>query len=120
LELIVVFRQIHFAKDRPLGYDSNGLVSLPMITENIHQHFDAVKGDTTTQGSYPRYVRNRKSNNTGMGNQQRFDWKGKDPNLSVDFPRVDVSYEYGKTINWEFTEGRDFSKDYAGDSSVLF
>jgi len=53
------------------------------------------------------------------GTSSGFDWKGKDPNLSVDFPRIDVSYDYGKTINWAFKESRDFSKDFASDSSGL-
>src|SRR5215204_158760 len=116
---IVVFRQIKFAKDRPLGYDSNGLVSLPMITENIHKHFDAAKSQLIQKGAIQAMAETGNPTTQVWGTSSGFDWKGKDPNLSVDFPRVDVSYEYGKTISWEFKEGRDFSKDFAGDSSSL-
>jgi len=47
------------------------------------------------------------------------DWKGKDPSLSVDFQYNEVSHQYGKTIGWQFMGGRDFSKDFATDSSAI-
>jgi ABC-type antimicrobial peptide transport system permease subunit len=45
------------------------------------------------------------------------DWKGKDPNLASDFSIVRVTPEYGKTIGFQLLEGRDFSRDYATDST---
>jgi ABC-type antimicrobial peptide transport system permease subunit len=48
-----------------------------------------------------------------------FDWEGKDPNLAVDFPNNSVSYEFGKTVNWKIKDGRDFSRDFATDSSAF-
>ncbi|HEX3166579.1 MAG TPA: FtsX-like permease family protein, partial [Chitinophagaceae bacterium] len=46
-------------------------------------------------------------------------WEGKDPNMGVDFPNNTVSYEYGKTIGWTIKEGRDFSRDFASDSTAF-
>ncbi|MEP7238942.1 MAG: FtsX-like permease family protein, partial [Ferruginibacter sp.] len=46
-----------------------------------------------------------------------FEWKDKDPGLAVDFPNIEVSYDYGKTIGWQFLDGRDFSKDFLTDST---
>ena len=49
--------------------------------------------------------------------QQRLpDWPGKDPGLALDFPNADLSPEFGKTVGWEFSQGRDFSRDYPTDS----
>jgi ABC-type antimicrobial peptide transport system permease subunit len=48
-----------------------------------------------------------------------FNWEGKDPNLAVDFPNNGVSYEYGKVIGWKIKEGRDFSRDFATDSTAF-
>ena len=53
------------------------------------------------------------------GKHQRFSWKGKDPNLSTDFGIVSASYDYGKTIGWQMKEGRDFSRDFATDTSAV-
>jgi ABC-type antimicrobial peptide transport system permease subunit len=48
-----------------------------------------------------------------------FNWEGKDPNQTVEFPNNAVNHEYGKTIGWEIKEGRDFSRDFASDSSAF-
>ena len=57
---------------------------------------------------------------TGLyGSSSGFSWTGKDPNLSIDFGTVSTSYDYGKTIGWKIKEGRDFSRDFATDSSGL-
>ncbi|RYY15518.1 MAG: FtsX-like permease family protein, partial [Chitinophagaceae bacterium] len=45
------------------------------------------------------------------------EWKNKDPSLVVDFPNTGVSVDYGKTMRWQFVEGRDFSKHHASDST---
>lgn len=116
---IVVFRQIQFAKDRPLGYNTSGLVAIPTITENIHKHFDAVKSELIQSGTIQSIAETGNPTTQVWGTSSGFDWKGKDPNLSVDFPRVDISYDYGKTIKWEFIQGRDFSRELASDSSSL-
>ena len=57
---------------------------------------------------------------TGVWNTNGgFDWEGKDPNLAVDFPNNNVSYDYGKTVKWTIKEGRDFSRAFATDSSAF-
>jgi ABC-type antimicrobial peptide transport system permease subunit len=48
-----------------------------------------------------------------------FEWEGKDPGLSVDFPNAKVSYEYGSTIGWQLVAGRDFSREFGTDSSAF-
>jgi putative ABC transport system permease protein len=46
-----------------------------------------------------------------------FDWKGKDPAMETSFGTFPVTPEYGKTIGWQFEEGRDFAKQSVSDSS---
>ncbi len=45
-----------------------------------------------------------------------FDWKGKDPAQGVEFPNIDISPDYGKTVNWQFVNGRDFLTAFLSDS----
>jgi ABC-type antimicrobial peptide transport system permease subunit len=116
---IVVFRQIQFSKNRPIGYDTNRLVTIPMVTEDIHKHFDALKKELVESGAVLSMAETGNPTTEIWGTSSGFEWKGKDPNLSIDFPRIDVSYDYGKTIDWKFKEGRDFSKNFASDSSAL-
>src|SRR4030095_3992515 len=48
-----------------------------------------------------------------------FGWKGKDPNLSIDFINVGTSYDYGKKVGWRIKAGRDFSRDFPTDTSAV-
>jgi ABC-type antimicrobial peptide transport system permease subunit len=54
-----------------------------------------------------------------FANQIGFNWQGKDPNTLPSFGTISVSTDFGKTIGWKLIEGRDFSRDYATDSSAL-
>jgi hypothetical protein len=48
-----------------------------------------------------------------------FSWPGKDPQASAKFNTVGMGFEYGKTVQWEFVDGRDFSKQTLTDSSGI-
>ena len=65
-------------------------------------------------------VAEAESPTTGIWNSTSgISWPGKDPNLSTDFGVVTASLDYGKTIAWKIKEGRDFSKDFASDTSAF-
>jgi putative ABC transport system permease protein len=113
---IVVFRQIQFAQNRPLGYSSNGLVTLPMVTSDIHKHFDVVKNELLQAGAITEMTEAGSPTTAVWSTNSGFDWKGKDPAQAVEFPNIDVSYDYGKTVGWKFIDGRDFSRDFLTDS----
>jgi putative ABC transport system permease protein len=90
-----------------------------MITSDIHDHFNAVKDELTGTGAITAMAESGSTTTSVWSSSSGFDWKGKDPNLSVDFSNIDVSYDYGKTIGWQFKEGRDFSRDFATDSAAV-
>lgn len=48
-----------------------------------------------------------------------FDWPGKSPGQEGDFAVVGIRHEYGKTVGWQFTAGRDFSPALLTDSDGL-
>jgi ABC-type antimicrobial peptide transport system permease subunit len=113
---IVVFRQIQYAKDRPLGYNSNGLVMTLMYTDDIHKHFSAVRDELIKSGAISEMAETDSPPTDVWSTNSGFEWPGKDPGLALDFPNADLSPEFGKTVGWEFTQGRDFSMDYPTDS----
>ncbi len=116
---IVVFHQVQFAQDRQIGYNREGLLMVEMISQDIHQHFDVVKDELIKSGAVTEMAESEMPATKVLWTGQNFDWKGKDPNLSVNFPVPGVSYGYGKTVGWQFMEGRDFSKLFPSDSSAL-
>ncbi|HEY4335017.1 MAG TPA: ABC transporter permease, partial [Puia sp.] len=40
---VIVFRQIQYAKDRPVGYDRTGLITVPINTDSLDNHYEAVR-----------------------------------------------------------------------------
>jgi ABC-type antimicrobial peptide transport system permease subunit len=116
---IVVYRQIQFAKNRPVGYSRAGLINVPTPDSSIHQHFDAIRNELMQSGAISSIAESGAPTTTLWGSSSGFSWKGKDPNLSIDFGTARVTYDYGKTIGWHIKEGRDFSKDFLTDSSAI-
>jgi putative ABC transport system permease protein len=116
---IVVFRQIQYAQNRPVGYSRDGLVSIPVITNDIHKNYAAVKDELLKTGAVASIAEGDVPPTQSAGSTSAVEWKDKDPNLSVDFQQAGVSAEYGKTAGWHFKEGRDFSNTYLSDSSAV-
>ncbi len=113
---IVVFRQIEFAKDRPIGYDRNGLVNVYLATSEIHNHFETVRNELISLGAITEMTEAGSPTTQVWNSNGGFNWNGKDPALAVDFPNNGVSHEFGKTVGWKFKAGRDFSREFASDS----
>lgn len=116
---LIVFRQIHFAENRPLGYNHAGLISVTMHSADIHNHFDTVRNTLKNSGAITEMAESANPLTQVWRTNGGFYWEGKEANQTVMFPTCGVSYEYGKTIGWEIKEGRDFSKDFPSDSSAF-
>lgn len=116
---IVVFRQIQFAKNRPIGYERNGLIQTFVATDDIHKHFETVRNELKSSSAVVEMAESGSPTTQIWNTNGGFDWKGKDPSLAVDFPNNGITHEYGKTIGWQFTQGRDFSRDFATDSNAF-
>jgi hypothetical protein len=113
---IIVFRQIQFAKNRPIGYSRQQLVSSPIKSDEIIKHFAAFRNDLLNTGAVEEMaatdspVTNTYVTNGGLT------WPGKDPAMADEFVTLRVTHEFGKTIDWKIKEGRDFSKEFPTDS----
>ncbi|HYC84377.1 MAG TPA: ABC transporter permease, partial [Chryseosolibacter sp.] len=114
-----VFLQIQHGKNRPLGYNVNGLVTVSGITKDVHDHYDVIRKTLIENGSIVELTECIAPTTGSWGSSSRIDWNGKDPDLSIDFMVFEASYEYGKTIQWEILQGRDFSRDFPSDSSAV-
>lgn len=115
---IVVYKQIQFAQGRPLGYTTDGLITVGVNSER-HKHVEAIRTELKTENVIVDLAESGSPTTEVWNTNGGFDWEGKDPNLAVDFPNNAVTYEYGKVIGWEITTGRDFSRDFATDSTAF-
>ncbi len=114
---MIIFKQLQFAQERPIGYNINGLVSLPIRTNEIIKHYDALRNELLKTGAIEEVAASEVPITGTFTTNSGFDWQGKDPNLVEEFVTVGITHEFGKTIGWEIKAGNDFSKDMASDSS---
>jgi len=114
---IVVFNQVQYAKDRPIGYNVNGLMLVPLQTDNITKKYDAIRNDLLNSGVVASVSRSQTRITDGNSTNGGFTWQGKDPALQENFKSLSISPEFGKTVKWEIKQGRDFDPALKSDSS---
>jgi ABC-type antimicrobial peptide transport system permease subunit len=116
---IIVFRQVQYTKNRPVGYERTGLIQVDMRTDEIHKHFDAVRNDLIQSGAIVEMAESDSPLTEIYSDNSGFKWRDKDPALQDDFGTISVSPEFGKTAQWKVLDGRDFSKNNLADSSAM-
>jgi ABC-type antimicrobial peptide transport system permease subunit len=116
---MVVYRQIQFAKDRPLGFLQNGLITIPLNSPQVTDNYDAFRNELLKSGAVSN-VAESSSPTTGIfSSANNMVWKGKDPNNQSVFGTISSSSEFGSTIGWTMDKGRDFSAGLATDSQAF-
>ncbi|PZX51330.1 ABC transporter permease [Algoriphagus chordae] len=114
---LIVQQQINFAKDRPVGYEKEGLMTVEIRTEDLKDHFEALRQELKATGAVEEISLSQQQITDVWNNNSGFDWEGKDPAMQDVVYTSAVNHEFGKTVGWEIIEGRDFSRDYASDTA---
>lgn len=115
----IVYKQIQFAKNRPVNYRSEGLISIQISTPDLLGHYDALRSDLLATGVVDNMAESSSPTTNVWSNQIGFNWQGKDPNTLPSFGTIAVTQDFGRTIGWQIKEGRDFSKEFATDSLAM-
>jgi putative ABC transport system permease protein len=112
---IIVYQQIQHAKNRPVGYSRESLISVG-ANDVLHSKFEVLRSELKNSNLIVDMTESTSPTTDVWNTNGGFDWEGKDPNQGVDFPNSGVTYEFGKVIGWQIKEGRDFSREFATDS----
>jgi ABC-type antimicrobial peptide transport system permease subunit len=114
----IVFRQILFTKDRPVGYNRQGLFTVDMNTPDINQHYEALRAELIQTGLADNVAASNMTM-TAFNNGNSLEWSGKRPDQNtIGFNNVNITSDYGATIGWTIIRGRDMSRDYPTDSNA--
>lgn len=114
---VVVYQQVQFARNRPVGYDRQCLITVPMNDPEYKDKEELIRTQllnihVVSDVAFSSSPMTAIWNTTGG-----YEWKGKDPNLEGEFARCKVTPEYGKTVGWKIIAGRDFSRDMLTDAT---
>jgi putative ABC transport system permease protein len=115
---IIIFRQIQYARDRPVGYTREGLITLNMTSPEIYGHYDALRNELLQTGVVEDMAESSSPSTEVQNSMLGYDWKGRDPRLVPVIGTLFVTYDFGKTMGWQMKEGRDFSRVYPTDSGA--
>ncbi|MDR6803853.1 hypothetical protein J2Y45_001122 [Dyadobacter sp. BE34] len=113
----MVYRQIKFAKERPVGYSRDGLLMVPMKTTDFYGKTDIIRTELKNTGMVEEVAESQSPITGVWSSNEGFSWKGMPEGFVETFATLTVSPEYAKTAGWQFVGGRNFSKDFASDSS---
>ena len=116
---IIVFRQIQFAKNRPVGYSREGLISVPINNEELTHHYNTLRTQLLETGVVADMAHSSSPTTQVNVVNNGYDWQGKAPGVQANFGTVAVSHDFGKTVGWQFKEGRDFSRSFSTDSAAI-
>jgi len=113
---IIVFKQIQFAKSRPVNYRREGLISVNGSTPDLPKYYAAIRNDLLATGVVDNMA-GASDAATNLGAWRNgFNWEGKNPNTLPSFGFMYMTEDFGKTIGWQLKEGRDFSRDLSTDN----
>ncbi|WP_461042048.1 permease prefix domain 2-containing transporter [Spirosoma harenae] len=116
---IMVYRQIQFAKNRPVGYTRDGLLLVAMKSGDFYGKHDLIRSELQRTGMVSEMAESMGRVTEVWSGNDGFTWKGKDPAFKDSFGTLVVSPEFGKTVGWQFVKGRDFSREFISDSSGM-
>lgn len=115
----IIFKQIQFAKNRPVGYSRDGLLNIVAPTDDLHNNFSVIRSELLKSGLVSGIAESSSPTTEVENNMADISWEGKDPSMTSDFASIRVTTDYGKTVGWQFMDGRDFSTQFLTDSSAV-
>ncbi len=113
---VIVMQQINYAKNRPVGYDKEGLIQIPTFSEDFFGKYDLMRTEFLGSNAVVEMSTSSSPTTQIWSNRSGFTWEGKAEGFQEDLAWTEVSPEYAKSLNLRIIEGRDFSREFATDS----
>ena len=112
----IVMQQINHAKNRPIGYNKEGLIQIPTFAQDFEDKTELMRNEFINSGAVVNMATSSSPTTRIWSNRSGFTWEGKPDGFQEDLAWTEVSVDYAKTIGLKIIEGRDFSRDFASDS----
>jgi len=116
---VIVMQQINYAKSRPIGYDKEGLVQIPTMSQDFDGKFELMRNEFINSGAVTEMSTSSAPTTRIWSNRSGFDWEGKPEGFQEDLAWTEVSPEYAKSLNLKIVAGRDFSREFPSDSNAI-
>jgi len=116
---IFIYKQISYIRDRPIGYDRNGLVEIP-LDGKLDAMFDSFRHDAIASGA----VTDAAMTSESIANNQSATWDVRWPDQhpgedKIPIDCMAVTYHFLDTYSLQLALGRDFDPARPADSTAV-
>jgi len=120
LGTLMIFRQVHYLRERDVGYDRDNIVYFGIGTR-FRQNIDTIKTELLSNPdvlnvTLTNIAPYRWNTNAGFGDVY---WEGK-THQQVKMVMTSVDYDFLETFGLQMNQGRFFSKEFSTDASDAY
>lgn len=117
---VIVFLQIEHAKNRPVGFDREGIFHVAVRTNELEKtDYNLLREELLATGVVENMAMSDAPITGNMLGDASLTWEGKDPSTKPLVAMNSCTHDFPKTNGFIFVEGRDFTRDVATDSSAV-
>lgn len=119
LSSILIYKQLMFIKNRPAGYNKNGLVELP-LNGRIYGEFESFRRDAIASGAVVEGASTSNTITNSGGTSWGISWEGQLPGEDkLPIEQIVTTYHFTKTFDLKLIDGRDFDMARPSDSTAI-
>lgn len=127
----IIFSQIRYMQNRPLGFQQEAIITIPVFSQNMNNVFGGVNGQVRSRlNAFENEVQQNSeieavtlsSTVPGLGSMARgtlYEGHGEEEGRLF-IPTISVDYNFLDTYELELVAGRDFSKESGTDHTSAF
>ncbi|MFN8353328.1 MAG: permease prefix domain 2-containing transporter [Spirosomataceae bacterium] len=117
---IIIYQQIQYVKNRPIGYDNNRLIFLEKNTPELQSlNHNVLRNELLATGMVENTCESQNPITANGNLNTGYAWEGLDPKSNILFGVTSVTHDWGKTVGIQLVEGRDFSRELSTDSTAI-
>ncbi len=117
---VVVFQQIQHAKNRPVGFEREGIIHISVRTQDLAKaNYNTLRHELLSTNAVDNMAKSDYPITGAMSGEASLTWEGKDPAFRPMVALNSCSHDFPATSGFQFVEGRDFSREFSTDSSAV-
>ncbi len=116
---LIVRNQIQYSKDRPVGYNKNGLIQIPTMSPEFNNKSELMRNQFLASGAIVDMVSTSAPTTQVWSNRNGYLWEGKPEGFQEDLAFTLVTYEFTDVLELKLLEGRGFSRQFPSDSNAV-
>jgi ABC-type antimicrobial peptide transport system permease subunit len=118
ISTFVIYSQISYIRNRPIGFDKNNLLEIP-LQGALARQTTVLKNELLKSGIATAACNFSQSLTNIYYSGWDVDWPGKNARQKVLFDYYGSGYDFSKTTALSIIQGRDFSVDFPSDSTGI-